>query len=293
MFCPQCGKQTDVGDSFCSSCGHNLRAGATTPAVTTPCQTGAAKPGNVPLTPFMSGMRTSGRITGGFIRSQRRMPASLKLLVVLGGVSLFALLTYGGILYLTRHSDRSSMPRSSPSAPNPVGPLSQQEAGSMLLSAKAQIAQRNYLAAQSTLNTIQKRVAANSSQETEATRLLSQINALATRQALRKKKQAEALQREEQAHHFMRNVFGHELEEELVRAGFDVRVGLVTSNAATDNRNLLIKGDSVKRVFARQLMQPVLIRRMKGLGFTKVTFMNNDFAGWIAEYDLQAGTYRD
>lgn len=159
--------------------------------------------------------------------------------------------------------------------------LSPQQEGELIGAAKAQIGKKAYLAARSTLDSVLHAAAATSPQAVEAASLLKKISPLAAKQA-QQEQEVEQLQRE------LRNGARATLEDSLLSAGYDVQVGFVGKEGG-DNRNLLIVGEPVNRVFIHNLIGPGPQRSLQRDGFTKITFMKSRW-DWVGEYDVVTNT---
>lgn len=185
-----------------------------------------------------------------------------------------------GLLHLRRSGTPPEQKAAIQQPPSPK--LSPQRAADLVETAKAQIKQKAYLAAQSTLNSVTQGTPATSPQSVEATSLLKKIGPLASRQA-EQNQQADKIKQE------YRNGARATLERFLLNAGYDVQVGFVTSKGATTSTNLLIVGEPVNRVFIHQLIGPGMRRSLQRDGFTKITFMKNR-RNWVGEYDVVTNT---
>jgi hypothetical protein len=183
-------------------------------------------------------------------------------------------------LTFSRHKQQGE-----PSVPPPVAPnLSPQEAEHLIAFARVQIRKKAYQAAQATLNSVLHQTSAASPQSSEAADVLKKIAPLAARQA-QQEQQAEQSQWE------LRNIARATMQDGLLRMGYDVQVGNVVPSGSKDNRNLLILGASVNRVFVYNLVTADLRSRLRRLGFTKITFMKSRW-DWFAEYDVATNTFR-
>src|SRR5574337_448760 len=81
-----------------------------------------------------------------------------------------------------------------------------------------------------------------------------------------------------------RNGARSSIENALLRAGYDVRVGFLVGPDG-DNSHLYIMGAAVTRTFVVNLLGPGFRQSLQRDGIKQVTFMGNSMGDWIAEYD--------
>jgi len=84
----------------------------------------------------------------------------------------------------------------------------------------------------------------------------------------------------------LRRVIVKRVEDDLLRAGFDVQVTFVEE----DDSEMIVYGKSVNRPFSRNLMAEPSFRSLLRTGkFTKITFMDSmQFPSYVQEYSLTA-----